>query len=248
MTRNTESRLLGDVSDGYGPAGAGPLGAKFGQDRTFRMHAAIERMRIRMRFPSLVLFALFQLFSPVAMSQDSVMPEVVSTSANGHVDIQFSILEHRPVEHEGKHIGDALLIGGMWDGEAVRISVLIPSEWDQANLTPAPPAKSWSTPISFLRVGVSSDRLVKALAKRYKVPDVGLQAREEVELDALSLFDDPRPFGSKPIRLKLFLVRNGVLAGGEIYLAIDFQRKVVELNEKSPEYRAAVIKALAAQR
>lgn len=197
--------------------------------------------------PSLAIFVLLQLLSPVAMSQDSVLPEVVSTSASGHVDIRLSILEHRPVEDGGKHIGDALLIGGMWDGEAVRTSVLIPSDWDEAKLTPTPPVKAWSTPISFFRVGPSSDRFVKALARRYAVSDVGLQAREEVELDALSLFDDPRPFGSKPIRLKLFLVRNGALSGDEIFLSIDVHRKVVELNEKNPEHRASVIKAFAVQ-
>ena len=180
----------------------------------------------------------------VAMPQNSNLPGVLTRVEDGWVDVSLAILEHQSVEHEGVKVGDALVIGGTWDGETVRMNVGIPSDWEEAKMTPPPPMKSWSTLVSFLRAGTSSDRFVRALARQYQIPDEGLRAKEEAVFDALSLFEDPRPIGAKPVRLKLFLTQGGRLSHGEVYLTIDLQNKLVKLHEKDPEYRMSIIEAL----
>lgn len=124
--------------------------------------------------------------------------------------------------------------------------MLIPDEWEEAKMTPPPPMKSWAASILIGRTGAKSDALVSRIAEIFRLADSKIVARNEVELDALSLFADPRPIGSKPIHLKVFVRGDGAKEYGEFFLDVDIPGGHVQVKEKDPEYRQAVVKALSA--
>lgn len=168
----------------------------------------------------------------------------VASESEGWFDVTFPILGTAPFEDGGKRLGTILRIGGDWSGTSVEWGVLIPDEWKEAKMTPPPPMKSWATSVLLGRTGEKSDMLVRRLSETYQMPNGQLLAREEVELDAVSLFADPRPVGSKPIQLKVFLHSGAGTEYGEFYLNVDITAGRVQLKEKDPEYRRAVMNAL----
>lgn len=182
--------------------------------------------------------------STLSLSQTQSMNVSVVSEAEGWFDVTFPILATGPFEDGGKRIGTLLRIGGDWTGTAVEWGVLIPDEWEEAKMTPPPPIKSWATWVLLGRTGEKSDALVRRLSETYQMPDGQLLARDEVELDTVSLFADPRPVGSRPIHLKVFLHGGAGTEYGEFYLNVDFPAGQVRLKEKDPEYRRAVLNAL----
>ncbi|KQP13795.1 hypothetical protein ASF43_18085 [Pseudorhodoferax sp. Leaf267] len=166
------------------------------------------------------------------------------SEAEGWFDVIFPILATAPFEDGGRRLGTLLRIGGDWSGTPVEWGVLIPDEWEEAKMTPPPPMKSWATSILLGRTGEKSDALVRCLSETYQMPDATLRARDEVELDVVSIFADPRPVGSKPIYLKVFLHGGAGQEYGEFYITVDLAAGKIQLKEKDPEYRSAVLSAL----
>jgi hypothetical protein len=168
----------------------------------------------------------------------------VASEAEGWFDVTFQILATAPFEDGSKRLGTLLRIGGDWTGISVEWGMLIPDDWEEAKMKPPPPTKSWATSVLLGRTGEKSDALVRRLSETYQMPDGQLLARDEVELDAVSLFADPRPVGSKPIHLKVFLHSGAGTEYGEFYLNVDLAAGQVQFKEKDPEYRRAVMNAL----
>lgn len=179
------------------------------------------------------------------MAQTTLPAVIVESEAEGWYDLVFSILAQAPAMDGNKRWGTMLKIGGTFDGEPIELGLAIADEWEEAELTPPPPFKSWASPLLFGRLGDTSDRFVRVLAKVYRLPEPSLSAREGADLDAISLGEDPRPIGSKPVHLKVFVHGDREDDYGEFYLNVDWKAQVVKLKEKDPEYRAAILRALA---
>jgi hypothetical protein len=180
-----------------------------------------------------------------AFAQSPVLPAVsIVSESPGWFDVVLPILGKSPVIEEGKQRGIALLIGGVLNGENISIALGIPDEWEEANLKPPPPFKSYASLLVFERVGKSSDRFMRALSTVYLQPNRDLLARDRVEVDAISLANDPRPIGSTPLNAKVFVRGEKEEDYGEFYLNVDWKAGVVTIKEKDPEYRPAILKAL----
>jgi hypothetical protein len=179
-----------------------------------------------------------------SFSQNRSMNVSVASETDGWFDVTFPILATTPFEEGGKRLGILLRIGGDWGGTSVEWGMLIPDEWEEAKMTPPPPIQSWATSVLVGRTGGKSDALVRRLSETYKMPNGQLVARGEVDLDAVSLFADPRPIGSKPIHLKVFLHGGPGAEYGEFYLNVDLAAGQIQLKEKDPQYRRAVVTAL----
>jgi hypothetical protein len=67
----------------------------------------------------------------------------------------------------------------------------------------------------------------------------------EITSDAVSLEGDPADLRGGPLKLKLFFEGDDEDDYAEIYLNVDMDRARVDLNEKDPEYREPLLRALA---
>lgn len=207
-----------------------------------------------------VSLSLASMFAPThAADAISSLPAVNARKAVGdRMDVVLPVLDSRAVMENGKLVGRAFRIGGLWNGVLTEWGVFVPNEWEEVELTPAaPPAGSplaparptrvWASHVSIESVGTASDRLVQALGGAYELPPVN-KAKKLAVFEAVSLASDPRPIGSKPLRLTLSVLNDaGDPIGGEVYLYLDLQSKTGELKEKDPQYRGALLQALTAR-
>lgn len=177
------------------------------------------------------------------MAQPDLPSVTVQSEAEGWYDIVFPILVRAPAMDGDRKWGTIIKIGGMLDGRTVEWGLVIPDEWEEAKMTPPPPLKSWGSVVLFGRVGTTSDNLVRSLARVYQLPAADMVARDEVELDAISIFADPRPIGSRPIHLKMFVHGEKAEDYAEFFLNVDLSAGTVKMKEKDPEYRAAMLRA-----
>jgi len=196
----------------------------------------------RFLFAVTVAFALMP--SLTAMAQADIPQVSVHSEMEGWYDLEFAILARAPAMDGDTKWGTLLKIGGVLNGQLVEWGLALPDEWEEAKMTPPPPMKSWAGLVLFGRVGPTSDSLIRALARIYQFPESELSARDEVGLDAVSIFDDPRPIGVKPIHLKVF-VHGEKEDYAEFYLNVDLRTGTVKLKEKDPEYRGAILRAFA---
>ena len=72
--------------------------------------------------------------------------------------------------------------------------------------------------------------------------------RHITEAYAISLEGNPEMVKNSPARLKLFFgwEEGSETPYGELFLNLDLPNRILELNEKDPEYRSAILAALGA--
>jgi hypothetical protein len=99
--------------------------------------------------------------------------------------------------------------------------------------------------IVFSSVGPESDRLLATMASLYDIKVPGGRFAPRVAATSFALGGDPAKIQTEPLKFKVFFND----AGGEdeyaeLYVNIDLRKHSVELAEKDPEYRNAVVRAL----
>ena len=102
--------------------------------------------------------------------------------------------------------------------------------------------------IVYSSIGGASDRLLQAMATLYGVPAPAGKFAARVDVTAIALDQYPVDVTKNATKFKVFF-NDG--AGqedeyAELYTNIDIPGQRLELHEKDPEYRASVVRALAA--
>ena len=124
--------------------------------------------------------------------------------------------------------------------EEVGFLVVIPTQW--VPWKPKDLGVVWYRgTVTIKSAGKSTEAFVRALAKAYgkAAPPFALTERQ---LTAIALGGDPRNAYAGKVELKLFCESERENEYAEIYLNFDLSKRVVELHEKDPEYRVAVLK------
>ena len=95
-------------------------------------------------------------------------------------------------------------------------------------------------------IGQESDELVGALSELYKVPSNKVFSKNIISATAFSLNQKVADLDkSDYYKFKLFFNENGNEDEyAEIYLNINTGERIIEIHEKDPEYRTAIINAL----
>jgi hypothetical protein len=89
-------------------------------------------------------------------------------------------------------------------------------------------------------IGKPSEVFVQCLARAYKqkIKRVGFAS---VKVVAISLGGDPRLVRREPVKLKLFFQNTNDDAYAEVFLNFDLPHSLVQLHEKDPGYRNALL-------
>lgn len=96
--------------------------------------------------------------------------------------------------------------------------------------------------IIFESTGPKSDRLLTALAQKYQINTGKLSMKSKQVFTCANLNKTPVDYQSGTPKFKLFL--EGGTEVAELYVNFDFNKSLVFLNEKDPQYRNALINIL----
>ncbi len=137
-----------------------------------------------------------------------------------------------------------IYFGGTYGGESIDAALALSSEWDEER-SPGLPIPTYWSEISIGAVNEQSHALVRVLASAYGAQIApNSQLQETVNAKIVSIGVKPIEISSQPTHLKIFFAKPLHDEYGEVYLNIDPVKKIVEWNEKDPEYRGAILKAL----
>lgn len=164
----------------------------------------------------------------------------------GFVDIEVPFIRSASIQGDGSTLGIVVEFGGLFNGKPVKYVLLVPREWDDAplpglHLDPTPKASG----LAFRAAEDGSVEFLQMLAALYGLPQKGRNPKEFVVVQALALGGIPEPLETGSLETKVFFRGDSAVQGNaELYVHIDFTRRVVRLNEKDPEYRSAIVEAL----
>jgi hypothetical protein len=170
----------------------------------------------------------------------STIPDIMSESEEGFVDLVLLLAERKPIG-ESKE----LIVGnGRHKGKDVGVGITLDGVWGAKALSPDMPIEVRSGKLRFRRLGEESDALIQAMAQLYSVKTKSMRMKNEVEFTAMSLGGDPGHLDREPTQIKVFYESNNDDEYAELYVNIDVAARRVELHEKDPGYRQALIRAL----
>ena len=178
-----------------------------------------------------------------AATQQAALPEIASHSDTSWHDLSFRIQQLGNLPNGAQ----LLRIAGTYRGAPVALGVLLGPSWKKGRLSADVPLVIYSGTIELRSLGEQSDRLLAALDELYGTKQRAYKMSSRTEFAAMSLGGDPAHLRAAPVKLKLFFESDDESRYAELYLNIDMGTGTVELAEKDPDYRIAIVRALSAR-
>jgi len=194
--------------------------------------------------PAVVLaLALLGMSRATAASQQAALPEIASQSDTAWHDLTFRI------QQLGNHPdgGQQLRAAGSYRGARVAIEVLLGPAWKEGRLGSGTSLVVYSGRVTIGSLGEPSDRFLTAVDQLYGTKQHVRKMGAKTEFTAMSLGGDPTHLRTAPVKLKLFFESDDESRYAEFYLNINVGAGTVELAEKDPDYRPAIVRALTAR-
>jgi hypothetical protein len=190
------------------------------------------------RIALMILMGFIATFSGCSRKPEpaSALPEITSETEEGFVDLVFAITQSE-VNSDGTA---SFLAQGLHRGETVGLKVLLRPPWKEGALGEG--ITTFQGRVNYESTGEESDRLVQILGELYQSPVRPRSMRKDVILfTGITLEGDPRALTSRPVKIKLFVESEDENRYMELYTNIDVQGRRLEIREKDPDYRDAVM-------
>lgn len=178
---------------------------------------------------------------PAYSKEEITLPLVMVKNEAGFITVQLPLLQHKTFQYPDKTKGIALEFGGSLDGKPVGMHALIVMDWEEQR-DPSVPFSFWWSEVVLERSGFQTDNLVQALALHYDVKVPYTRAKDVIPLKVVSIAKKPTA-STTEIKLKVFVSGEPSENPAEFYFNIDFKNNLVELSEKDPEHRSAILRA-----
>ncbi|MBE1441248.1 hypothetical protein [Paenibacillus sp. OAS669] len=159
----------------------------------------------------------------------------------GFQDLEFSIVDYKRDEHSN-HIIKAL---GICNNEVVGFEVVfkpdmlpgvVHGELDKNAFCPGG--------IQIRSIGMESDVFIEKLSGLYELANDKKEMKDTIILTSFALQGDPRAFANEYLKFKVFYDDQDELGlYSELYININLQTRILELNEKDTRYRGNLLKA-----
>ena len=163
-------------------------------------------------------------------------PEIQAESDLDYYDLVFFIREHK-IMPDGSQ---AILASGVNEGSDVGFELLLGPRWQEGSISEI---TTYTGSASYRSAGSESDSFLNVLDALYETKQHPKGMKREAKLRAVSLSGDPRDLEKGPVELKLFFEESGK-DYAEFFTNIDLKSRKLHINEKDPEYRGAIIRAL----
>jgi hypothetical protein len=164
------------------------------------------------------------------------IPEITSEiEEDAFVDLVFGV-SHFYVDNKVQTIR----VAGKSDRKEVGFLVELGADWESGGVGDL---RVYSGTVSLVSTGNESDAFVHALAQIYGTEFTPGKMSKSVEFAAISLEGNPTYLESGPVKMKLFFDPDGD-DYAEVYANINLAAKKFCFNEKDPEYRPFIVRAL----
>ena len=168
-------------------------------------------------------------------------PEITADSEDGgFVDLGFAI-RSRETLPDGSQVLHAY---GVHHGREVGITIVLGTQWKAGSLGPDVPLVTYRGTVTYRSLGAPSDALLQILDQLYATKLQPTTIRPTTTFTAISLGGEPADLTKGPTKIKLFFESDAEDRYAELYTNIDLANGVLQIHEKDPEYRSALIKAL----
>lgn len=176
-----------------------------------------------------------------AQSPAKPPPEITADSEiAGFVDLAFAI-------HSKETLPDgaqALRAYGVHQGREVGISVVLGAHWKKGALGPNAALTTYQGTVTYRSLGAPSDAFLQVLDQLYDTKLRPTTIRPDTTFTGISLAGEPADLMKGPARIKLFFESGAEDRYAELYTNIDLSKGLLQIHEKDPEYRSAIIRAL----
>jgi hypothetical protein len=169
-------------------------------------------------------------------------PEVTSEEEEGFHDLIFYIQDFKRLPDGSQSIRGL----GTYKGSKLGLEVVLGATWQAGSLGKDVPLVTYRGVVTYRSTGSDSDTFVQVLDALYgtKLSPKGMG--RETRFTGISLGGDPRDLESGPVKIKLFFESDKQDEYAELFTNIRLADHRLEVHEKDPDYRLAVIKALQA--
>lgn len=167
-------------------------------------------------------------------------PEVTSESEDGFHDLIFYIREHKKLS-DGSQAIDGV---GLYKGKTIGLQVVLGSTWKEGSIGKNVPLVTYQGFVKYRSTGSDSDSFLETLDGLYETKLSVHSMNAETSFTGISLKGDPRDLSKGPVKIKLFFESGKEQEYAELYTNIELNKRRLEVHEKDPEYRKAVVTAL----
>jgi hypothetical protein len=173
------------------------------------------------------------------------LPPLKVSGDDGWADLEFRLLGHETQDDGAFHL---FCVGAHDEGEALAFNILWPTIWNFDPPRGAPRGVfAYSAALALVNAQPLHRHFLETLARRYELPSPGRGMANFTEVTAITLQGDPERVLDERVSLKLLFGahEDSPIPYAELYLTIDVPERTVELKEKDPEWREAILEALA---
>jgi hypothetical protein len=163
----------------------------------------------------------------------------------GWADLEFRLLGHETQDEGAFHLFCA---GAHYKGTPVAFNILFPTIWNFDPPRGAPRGVcAYSGAMALVNAQPLHRNFLETLAELWDVPAPLCGMANFTEVSAVTMQGDPELVFNERVSLKLLFgaPEGSPVPYGELYLTLDVPNRIVEIKEKDPEWRAAIIDALA---
>jgi hypothetical protein len=124
------------------------------------------------------------------------------------------------------------------------MTVILGPEWKKGSLGPNVPLVTYRGTITIRTLGAPSDALIEVLDGLYATKLQPTKMRPRTTFTGITLAGEPADLGKGPTKIKLFFEAEAENSYAELFTNIDLAKGVLQIHEKDPDYRSAIIYAL----
>lgn len=166
-------------------------------------------------------------------------PELVSRSEEGRCDLVL-LVDRCELLPLGSQVLRATAVHG---GRRVGLEVVFGPDWREE---PLGEQGCYQGMVTWRSVGGESDGLLRVLDELYGTECAPAAMAKLTDFACVSLSGDPRELRNGPVRAKLFFEAEDQEGNAELYVNVDLAANRLEIREKDPDDRAAIVRALTA--
>jgi hypothetical protein len=167
----------------------------------------------------------------------SAPPELTSETEEGFCDLLLYVEQHTVLPMGSQELHAT----AVHRGRRVALEVVLGPEWREGTFADQP---SFQGMVTYRSVGSESDALLRILDELYGTKAAPRAMARLTDFTCLTLGGDPRELGKGPVRAKLFFESEHEELNAELYTNVDLAKRRLEIREKDPGYRAAILRSL----
>jgi hypothetical protein len=173
------------------------------------------------------------------------LPPLKISGDDGWADLEFRLLGH---EMQGEDAFHLFCVGAHHHGAPIAFNILWPTVWNFDPPRGAPRGVfAYSAALALVNAQPLHESFLATLAELYELPAPRGGMANFTEVSAITLQGDPERVLDERVTLKLLFGAHddSTIPYAELYLTIDVPERLVELKEKDPEWRGAILDGLA---